>query len=220
MGGIETRVIVVCDACEDRTREVAVRHLRANDTVVTADRGNVGRARRLGFELAATQNTDIATADAWFATTDADSRVPEDWLARQLRWRARGADAVAGTVVVDSWVDQSDAVRRRYETRMLALGTGVGHPHVHGANLSFSAAAYRASGGFPAVAHAEDVAMWRAMVASGATVIAAADLPVTTSGRRHNRAPQGFSQLLRSLDDRATGPPLRPPGRAAVGRGQ
>ena len=93
MGGIETRVIVVCDACEDRTREVAARHLRANDTVVTADRGNVGRARRLGFELAATQNTDIATADAWFATTDADSRVPEEWLARQLLWRARGAFA-------------------------------------------------------------------------------------------------------------------------------
>ena len=204
MAHIETHIIVVCDACDDRTRQVAQSHLSPLDTVVTTFEGNVGRARRRGFALAIGRTAGLDARDAWFATTDADSLVPVDWLARQLRWRARGADAVAGTVVVDSWADQPDIVRHRYETRMHELGVGAGHPHVHGANLSFGAATYLESGGFPTVDHAEDVAIWKAMTATGACVVGAPDLPVITSGRRHNRAPQGFSQLLRSLDDPAS----------------
>ena len=48
------------------------------------------------------------------ATTDADSRVPSDWLVRQLAHAERGADAVAGIVEIDDWREQPEAVRRRF----------------------------------------------------------------------------------------------------------
>src|SRR5690606_39684918 len=42
-----------------------------------------------------------------------------------------------------------------------------GHPHVHGANLGVSAAAYRAVGGFPPLAAHEDQALVAALARDG-----------------------------------------------------
>ena len=66
-----------------------------------------GRARRGRIDsqlpLDGQRLSDGATAlaGAWLAYADADSRVPEDWLVRQLRHAREGADVLVGTVTVD-----------------------------------------------------------------------------------------------------------------------
>jgi hypothetical protein len=143
----------------------------------------------------------IPPESIWLATTDADSTVPGDWLTTQLAWRAAGADALAGTVAVSSWSGQPKMLPRRYRHHVMRAGLGFGHPHVHGANLSFRALAYESAGGMPPMPAAEDHAMWRALQRTGARTLAVPDLEVTTSARREGRAPAGFSGLLRELGD-------------------
>ena len=77
--------------------------------------------------------------------TDADTRVPPHWLAAQVRLAEEGADVVVGTVEPDpAELDQLALGhwRSRHDLRE-------DHPHVHGANLGFTLAAYDRVGGFP-----------------------------------------------------------------------
>lgn len=141
----------------------------------------------------------LPDGQVWLALTDADSAVPHDWLARQLAWRATGAEAVAGTVSVRDWREQSSLVRRRFVRYLGKEGQGFGHPHVHGANLSFSASAYRRAGAVPEVATGEDGALWSRLRTTAVTV-STGDLAVETSGRRDGRAPGGFADFLAGLE--------------------
>ena len=194
--GRRLRLVVVLDACSDRTGDRVARD-RGVDIVEVSHR-SVGPARSAGFDrLLGTAG--VADHQHWLATTDADSLVPADWLARQLAWRRHGADAVAGTVDVRDWSEQPASVRHRFERRQRTHGVGFDHPHVHGANLGLSAAAYRAAGGVPHIDRAEDHALWDAVGAAGLRRVSAPDLPVVTSSRRDGRAAGGFSDLLRSL---------------------
>jgi hypothetical protein len=56
-----------------------------------------------------------------------------------------------------------------------------------------------AAGGFSSLPTAEDHALLRALNAIGSAVMRATDITVETSGRRHGRAPAGFSHLLAAL---------------------
>ncbi|MYW03889.1 glycosyltransferase, partial [Streptomyces sp. SID3343] len=76
----------------------------------------------------------------WLATTDADSRVPAEWLTRQIAWAGRGWDAVAGTVRVRDWSRHPPGAQEAFEAHY-GRWHGVS-PHVHGANLGFSGPAY------------------------------------------------------------------------------
>ena len=185
------RVLVVADACRDRTAAVA----RAEGAeVLEVDLRNAGAARRAGFAAV----LEGAVPDRlWLATTDADTRVPPTWLADQLAWRERGWDAVVGTVQVDDWTGHDEAVVHRYAQRY--AWTGAEHPHVHGANLSLTAAAYLAVGGFPPLPLAEDVALVAALQAGGHRVARTALSPVLTSARRSPRCQGGFGSLLLQL---------------------
>jgi glycosyltransferase involved in cell wall biosynthesis len=189
------RIIVVLDCCTDETAARTVALLRATDRLVAISERNVGAARCTGFAHALAM-TSAPLDKVWLATTDADSTVRSDWLARQLRWRDRGFAGVAGTIRVDSWNEQPPRARRRYRAHMSRLGTGVGHPHVYGANLAFSAAAYMAVGGMPALETGEDHALWRKFGESGYRLAASDDNAVVTSGRSVGRAPHGFASLL------------------------
>ncbi|MEG0186042.1 MAG: glycosyltransferase family 2 protein, partial [Stenotrophomonas sp.] len=130
---------------------------------------------------------------------DADTIVPPDWLWKQAMC---GADAFCGIVDVGDWLDYPAAVREAFAGRELARD---GHGHIHGANLGVSAAAYRAAGGFPALATGEDVALVRALQRTGAGIAWHARPVVSTSARRTARAPQGFSGFLRSLEREVLG---------------
>jgi glycosyltransferase involved in cell wall biosynthesis len=191
---LPVRVIVALDACADATGALAV---AAGARTVTLAARNVGAARRAGM-AAALAGHDPATV--WLATTDADSRVPADWLAGQLAHAAAGAEVVVGTVAVEDWAGWPAGLAGAYRARYRGRVGAAGHDHVHGANLGMTGTAYRAAGGFPARRAAEDRAFVARAVRAGRRVVWATDLPVLTSSRPVARvATGGFSGHLRRL---------------------
>ena len=140
----------------------------------------------------------------WLATTDADSTVPADWIAEQLRLAALGADVVAGTVRVQDWSEQPVAARTRFDQTYGSPGAG--HVHVHGANLGMSATSYLDAGGVPPLALAEDQALVDELRRGNRRVVSTGRIPVITSGRRESRTQGGFADHLRGLSSAPTGP--------------
>lgn len=179
-------VVVVADACTDRTAEVA---RRGGAVVVEVSGRNVGAARAAGVrEL-------LRRGVSWVATTDADTLVPPGWLTRQLGHAARGWDAVVGTVEVADWTGHPPGRPAAY-----ARHYARDRSPVHGANLGFAAHAYVSAGGFPAVPTGEDRALVAAMERAGHRVLRTRDVRVVTSSRLRYRAPRGFGHLLTTLD--------------------
>lgn len=178
-------VVVALDACRDGT---AAACRRAGTVTVSLEARNVGKARAAAAEAL------LARGARWLASTDADSRVPRDWLSAQLACRA---DAFCGTVRVGDWTDFDPAVVRAFQAREQYRD---GHPHVHGANLGVSAHAYRAVGGFPPAAAHEDQGLVARLAQAGFS-IARRDAPaVWTSARRDARARHGFGDYLLALE--------------------
>lgn len=190
--GVSVRIVVAADACSDRTAALA---RQAGAAVVELKARNVGAARAAGMReiIRHCPRRD----DVWLATTDADSVVPPDWLTEQLRHAGQGWEAVVGTVAVADWTGHAPATAIEFAKR---YGVWHGwHPHVHGANLGFTAAAYLAAGGFPPLRTAEDHALVSALQAQGRRVLRTPALRVVTSARRQYRAPAGFGELLTTL---------------------
>lgn len=185
LAGEAVLIVVALDRCSDATAAVC---RRFGVQVVRVDAGCVGVARAVASEFA------LAQGARWIGCTDADSRVPADWLARQVLC---GASAFCGVVTVDDWQDYAPAVQREFVAGELAQD---GHLHVHGANMGFSARAYRDSGGFLPLVSGEDVALIAAIQTSGARVARLAAPQVVTSARRHARAANGFSDFLKRLE--------------------
>ncbi len=194
VAGKPLEVVVVLDACVDDSRaaiDAAPRSAASRFHVTSLDAGCVGTARRVGMELL----LELLEPDGdWVSTTDADSQVPLGWFRRQLAHRAAGASLVAGSVHVPHW-QQRASLRPHWERAYAADG----HRHVHGANLSFLASAYRRAGGFADVTSDEDVLLVRAFAEVGEPITWAGDLSVATSARRIGRAPHGFASYLNQL---------------------
>lgn len=193
------RVVVIADACSDATAAVA---RAAGVQVIEVDVRSAGAARRLGLDSLVVSSR-LPVRALWLATTDADSRVPPTWFVDQLLLHEQGWDAVAGTVAVDDWSGQRDGVAARFADRY--AWSGERHPHVHGANLSLSAAAYVDVGGFPPLALAEDHALVAALEEQGLRVARHASNPVLTSGRADPRCAGGFGALLLALGEQVAG---------------
>ena len=181
MAGEPVEILVVLDACRDRTAQIAQAHGVA---CIAVEARNVGMARAAGADAM------LAAGARWLAFSDADSAVEPDWLARQL---APCADAVCGIVVVDDWSGFSPQARASYEA---AYVDAEHHRHIHGASLGVSAKAYVNSGGFPALRCSEDVALVKRLGEVGATIRWTNQVRVRTSSRRVARAPDGFGHLL------------------------
>ncbi len=187
---VAVHLVPVLDACSDDSGEVAPGGLEVQAR-------NVGVARAAGFAAVLAREAGRPPEQLWLATTDADSAVPPDWLAEQLRLAASGVEVVAGTVRVDDWSQQPAVVRSRFAA---TYGTPqLGHLHVHGANLGMSAAAYGDAGGVPPLALAEDQALVDALRSRARRLVATGRIPVTTSGRRESRTSGGFADHLREL---------------------
>jgi glycosyltransferase involved in cell wall biosynthesis len=209
LSGVAVHLVVVLDACDDDTGPRASatlaalehRHDRLATSVVAVSVRNVGAARAFGAAHADRALGPVDPETVWLATTDADSIVPADWLAHHLDLRRQGAEGCAGMVIVDSWREHHRATRLVFERRYWPLGRhDFEHPHVHGTNLGVSLAAYLDAGGFPALPTGEDHALWRALAAADRRLLATPLAPVTTSGRRLGRSPDGFADLLIGLD--------------------
>ncbi|SCE81026.1 MULTISPECIES: glycosyltransferase [unclassified Streptomyces] len=188
------RVVVVADACADATAALA---RAAGAHVVQVDARNPGRARAAGT-AAALGLFDEPPERVWLASTDADSLVPANWLARQWRWGARGWDAVVGTVRPLGG-DPALAGLLHREAALYRAAGGARHPHVHGANLGVRADAYLGVGGFPPLATGEDRALVHALESGGHRVLRTRRSPVGTSARLHPRASGGYGARLARL---------------------
>jgi glycosyltransferase involved in cell wall biosynthesis len=190
--GVQTQVVVALDRCADGSADVVAAYPWAE--VVETDAGNVGAARGRGVARILSQATGTPAERIWLATTDADSVVPPNWLTGQLALADEGWEVVVGTVVVDDWTGHPPET----EPRWLASYRHVEHhPHVHGANLGCSAAAYLDAGGWSPLASDEDVELLAAL--AHRRVVRTATLPVLTSSRRNPRAVGGFGDTLRDL---------------------
>jgi hypothetical protein len=187
--------VVVLDATDDGS-ELLVGQFGPDVHFVTVDAGNVGGARAAGFEYGRTVCADVDEGRTWYATTDADSVVPTDWL---LRMADSEADMVLGVVRVSAWRNHPAQVVRRYLRTYQSKGPG--HNHIHGANMGFRAEAYWAVGGFRALPTGEDVELVDRFEAAQKHIHRDATLSVATSDRRDARAPGGFANHLRDLSN-------------------
>ncbi|MEU9097954.1 glycosyltransferase [Streptomyces sp. NPDC048361] len=194
---VRVLTVVVADACRDDTARVA---RAAGAAVVTRDVRNPGLARAAGAAHAL-RALGTAAEHVWIATTDADSEVPPQWLAHQLARAREGWEAVVGTVALPFASPLTHLHRARYEATRPPSGAWH-HPHVHGANLGVTAAAYLAVGGFPPLSVGEDQALIAALRRGGHRVLATAACPVLTSARLQGRAHGGFADHLTSLTRR------------------
>ncbi|MBW3605099.1 MAG: glycosyltransferase family 2 protein [Actinobacteria bacterium] len=203
----DVHIVVAADSCADATERVASASLASRHaSIVRLNARNVGAARAAAI-TAGSAVVGSATDRLWLALTDADSRVPDDWLQAHLRAAATGYHAVVGAVAVDDW----SARRLRLDAdlcRYRQVQRRGGERPVHGANLGVSAAALQTVGGLPAQARSEDAALVARLEAAGMRVLWDPRLIVHTSARRSRRTPGGFSSLLDDLERRP--PPLDP----------
>lgn len=178
-------ILVVLDSCSDASAAIAETFAVQRLEVQAR---NVGHVRGVGARHLLNQGA------RWISCTDADSRVAPDWLVAQL---ALNADAVCGTVTVDTWSAGFDsAAQIRYLQDYQACD---GHRHIHGANLGISAGAYVRAGGFEPLACHEDVQLVRNLERCGALIAWSHSPQVVTSARLEARAQGGFGDYLKSL---------------------
>ena len=219
--GEAIQIAILANNCSDGTaalaRDLALRAASARDAPVIHVRdvafptaqAHAGQARRAALDWA--DELAAGEPDCLLLTTDADSRVHPDWIAKTWAAFAQGADAVAGTVEFDA-VEAATLVlpeARRLEARysalqaelMAALDPEVHNPwpnHVWawGASLAVTRQAYRAVGGLPLVPLAEDRAFVTLLREFYFKVRHSLDVRVSTSCRTLGRAPGGLADLI------------------------
>jgi glycosyltransferase involved in cell wall biosynthesis len=202
--GIPCTTVIVLDHCSDASGKISrqwAKELRHRDgshqAMVRRSRAaGVGNARRMGTLTLLRRFDGIDPQRIWLATTDADSRVPSNWLNVQLAAHEGGADVWSGRVSVEDWSHHHPRTEwqwtKFYESEVTPI---------HGASLGFNGRAYLDSGGFPRLCSGEDRALYRAIVARGGRAVEDRDARVVTSARTQARAPLGFSSALSFLDD-------------------
>ena len=217
----EWELIVVLDGCRDATarivREAAIASAGTPvHAVELAWAAGVGRARRRGMDLGLQRLTSIGRDDGLIASTDADSTVAPDWLARQLELVRDGARAIGGHIELDpgeigliSEEVLAQRELRRHERMRTVLaqrrqhGALTEHHQFSGASLALTAEAYRACGGLPVRAALEDEALERALDTLGIPIQRSRAVSVRTSARTEGRAPRGLARDLAVADWRA-----------------
>jgi glucosyl-3-phosphoglycerate synthase len=213
-------VILILDGCRDHTFEVVQAttghlHEPAFHVVTLLRSQGVGRARRLGMDIACRRLMQIGRGEGLIVSTDADTMVAADWLSAQLTLTRAGAEAIGGLIELDPVERQvlaphAIAVREQGTARRLtdaieqAAGRGtVEHAHFSGASLALTAAVYRRCGGLPVRAALEDEALAQALTRQGIAIHRSRRVRVQTSARTDGRAPRGLAQDLTRVDWRA-----------------
>jgi hypothetical protein len=233
-----SRIVLMLNDCTDETTDI-VRQLVPSLTVPVnillhafpAGLGSAGHARHLAMEHAAHDMRNHGTGDGVLLTTDADSRVPPQWIAANLHHIRAGADAVAGRAVIDpvdarlipQRLHDDDALECAYGDLLEEIATLVDptlwdpwprHTEHSGASIAVTWDAYLRAGGMPMTPLGEDREFFRALDCIDAKVRHAPDVAVVVSGRIQGRAAGGMADTIRRrlerpdafLDDR-----LEPP---------
>lgn len=175
---------------------------------------HAGWARRAAMDAAAAWLDEVG-ASGTLLTTDADSRVPPDWIAANLAALDAGADAVAGRVELipeeAALLPPSLPARGRLEDAYDALITEMEaridpdpsdpwpcHRTTIGASLAVRRSAYGAVGGMPEIPLGEDGAFVAALLEQGFRVRHDRAVMVWISARLTGRAAGGVADTIRS----------------------
>jgi glycosyltransferase involved in cell wall biosynthesis len=198
-------VILVADACEDGTEQVARRRaaeLGLRLTVLHGAGAGTGPARRLGMDAAAERLEALGLPHGLIATTDADTTPALDWLERQLAHLAGGAEAIGGMVELDPGDvlrlpaevrrrREADAQRRLHTVRQ--SDPAAVHHHFAGASLGISAQTYRRVGGLDPSPALEDEFFAERLRRHDVRVLRPGDVRVRTAARTQGRAQRGLA---------------------------
>jgi cellulose synthase/poly-beta-1,6-N-acetylglucosamine synthase-like glycosyltransferase len=185
-------IVVAADDCTDHTVALAKEILQHRGEIVEVMEHSAGAARRAGTAAAIAHFSERSPDKLWIANTDADSYVPDDWVAVQLRMAAQGFHGLAGIIELD---DASSALLACHQLNYPLREDG-SHDHVHGANLAVRADAYLDAGGWSALALAEDHCLWQRLKARHWRLTSAVRSVVHTSARLKGRAAGGFADTL------------------------
>lgn len=189
-------ISLAADSCADDTVARATAHpLRtATLAVVEGAWGRAGGARAAAVTDALVR---IGGPDGvWIANTDADCRVPANWLSVQLR-HGRAVAAVAGIVTLDPVTTPTQLLHAFGRTYHL---DGDRHEHVHGANLGMWADEYLTAGGWSSrTPVGEDHDLWNAVRRGGRPMAQIVASVVVTSARIRSRVHGGFATDLDRL---------------------
>ncbi|WP_341987856.1 hypothetical protein [Azorhizobium sp. AG788] len=219
-------IVLLVNNTSDQTFDMAVALLRARnlpfvcaDVRLPAEHAHAGAARGLAMDAAADWLERVGNdTDGLILTTDADSRVPADWVRRTLAGLPGSIGAVAGRVDLDPSEEHELPCRlrrrrrdeRAYEEVLLALSAVIdplahdpwpNHGTASGASLAVTLSAYRAIGGSPHVPCGEDRALVAALRWLDIPVRHDPELVVSTSARLAGRARDGFADTLRQRAD-------------------
>jgi GT2 family glycosyltransferase len=211
-------IVLFLNNCTDGTDEIVHNYVSTPWPVRVLERNapnaSAGWARRIAMEAASDWLAEGGHSDGVLLTTDADSRVRPDWVARNLAALSAGADAVAGRIALDP----DDAARLpghlrargnlegAYEGLLTEIDARLdprpGNPWpCHwsklGATLAVRWSAYKQIGGMPDLPSGEDRAFIDAVQAHGFIVRHAPDIEVTTSGRLEGRASGGVAETMK-----------------------
>lgn len=205
-------VIVVDDGSRDETRTVAERALAAATSLgipyrlVDGPAAGVGWARRVGLDAAALwalSDDPAAGRECLLVSSDADTIVDEQWLAKLLACARAGHPVIAGDVRLDPGQPLDPDVQQRRQRAATRRLTSIrehepdaAHHHFAAANLALTVAAYEAVGGMPTVTALEDEALLEAVRRVGLPVHRTAAAVVRTSPRTTGRAGRGLANDL------------------------
>jgi glycosyltransferase involved in cell wall biosynthesis len=214
-------VVLLLNNCSDRTAAIAKSRLVSGrtpfalvDVALPPSQANAGFARRLALDLAAAWLAPADHPRGVLLTTDADSRVPPQWLVRNWAALSGGSRAVAGRVTLDRNEEEllPRALIRRtarenaYEQALLALRACVdpvghdpwpNHWTASGASYAVTLDAYRAIGGLPCPASGEDQALTDALLRHDVPIRHDPNIVVVTSARLEGRACGGVADTIR-----------------------
>jgi hypothetical protein len=172
--------------------------------------GQSGAGHARGFAM--TRAAALAP-DGILLTTDADGRVPPDWVACNLRALARGADAVAGQAVIDP-VEALLIPKALHEDNVLECAYAALLDHIRasidpdeadpwprhrdesGASIAVKAGTFHRAGGIPAIQVGEDRAFFAALDHIDARIRHAPDVRMTVSARLAGRAQGGMADTI------------------------
>jgi glycosyl transferase family 2 len=210
-------LVLVLNNCTDETPAI-VNHVAAKLPIpicvtsieLPVQMANSGFSRRIAMEKAAL----LARAGAVLMTTDADGRVPDNWIESNLSILRHGIDAVAGRAELDpidaakipKTLHEDDALECHYgqlldEIYMLLdpdpADPWPRHNEHSGASLAVTLEAYRRAGGMPVVSPGEDRAFFEALRKIDARIRHAPEIAVTVSGRIIGRAIGGMADTIR-----------------------
>jgi glucosyl-3-phosphoglycerate synthase len=210
----EFEVIVVLDACEDGTAaEVEARRGGPDIHTVTGPGQGAGPARATGMDIGCARLESLGLSGGLLASTDADSVVAPDWIARQLEAIATGAEAIGGEILLDP--DEAAALppgilagreaQLAARTREAAARGPAEHAHFSGASLGVTPRAYRQAGGMAWMAALEDQELEDRLAAAGIAIHRLRPVSVVTAARTEGRAERGLArdlELARWLGER------------------